>query len=146
LDVIQREKNVALKAGREWLKKQLMKSVDDIGVGDYSNPTSSELEKIPKEIQYLKEYCGDTIHIPLKFSEHDFDFYSRVDAHYFGYRRVPEYIDGKVSLRTKPKIRYAALRHALEMTLHMWSIKHTTCSEALVATGPMGSLYFQVID
>src|SRR5271154_646120 len=114
------KKNIALKTGREWFKKQLEMCIDGIDNGDYSNPTSRELENAPKEIKYLTEYCGNATHIPLKFSEDDFDFYSRVDAHYFGYRIIPEYIDGKVALRMKPKIRYGALRHTLEMTLHMW--------------------------
>ena len=42
-------------------------------------------------------------------------------------------------LRIKPKVRYAALRHALENTLHQWTISKNLGNVSFTSTRSMGN-------
>jgi hypothetical protein len=136
-------KKNALKVGRSHFKTQLQNIATLISSrGDFSNPTDAETKdlfgKDVNEIYFVTENRRFKTNHPIKFDKNDYETLSHVSVHCFGFRITPEYIDGKVMVRVKPRIRYAALRHSLEMALHMWSVDHTNDEDAMCAIGPNG--------
>jgi hypothetical protein len=133
----------ALKAGRSHFKTQLQNIASYINIhGDFSDPTDSEAKdpfaRNDGKIDFVTENRRFKRNHPITFDKSDYEAFSRVNVHYFGFRITPEYINEQVAVRVKPKIRYAALRHSLEMTLHMWSADYRNDEDAMCAVGPNG--------
>ena len=133
-------KKDALKVGRSHFKTQLQNMATHIiTTGDFSNPTDAETKlSFANNIVFVTENRRFKKNYAITFEKADYEALSHVSVHSFGFRITPEYIDGQVAIRMKPKIRYAALRHSLDMTLHMWSVDHTNDANAMCAVGPSG--------
>lgn len=136
----------ALKAGRSHFRNQLQNIASyRNNHGDFSDPTDSEakdsLASNGGKIDFMTENRPFKRNHPITFDKSDYEALSRINVHIFGFRIIPEYIKGQVAVRVKPKIRYATLRHSLEMTLHMWSVDYTNDEDAMCAVGPNGSSF-----
>jgi hypothetical protein len=76
------------------------------------------------------------LHCPRKVYEK----FSGIANYFHGYRVIKDFADGgSVCVSMKPKIRYSALRHILEYSLHNWAISNNLGNELFSSSGPIGS-------
>ena len=59
-----------------------------------------------------------------------------------GYRIVKDFNDGTVYVAIKPKVRYGALRHVFEHTLHRWGLSCNLGKDSFASTGSIGTHLF----
>jgi hypothetical protein len=59
-----------------------------------------------------------------------------------GYRIVKDFNDGRIWLGIKPKVRYGALRHVFEHTLHRWALSNNLGKDSFASTGSIGTRLF----
>jgi hypothetical protein len=142
-ELIKKLQSDAFKAGRKWFKELVQRHSGSIMEPDLSTRTDTARAKTLAQGRLLTEERPFKKDFELSFDEPEYEYYSKMNVHYFGFRLSPEYIKGKISVRTKPKIRYKVVRQYLETSFHMWGIRNTTEDYALVPFGPMGSPVFQ---
>jgi hypothetical protein len=75
------------------------------------------------------------VHSPQKVYEK----FSGIANYIHGYRVIKDLADGDICVSIKPKIRYSALRHVFEYSLHNWAISNDLGNELLSFSGPIGS-------
>ena len=76
------------------------------------------------------------LHIPQKIYER----FSGIANYIHGYRVIKDFLEGgSICVSIKPKIRYSALRHVLEYSLHNWAISNNLGNELFSSSGPIGS-------
>lgn len=139
-EVLKRRQSEAFKAGKEWFKDIIRSHCGDIRESDLSTRTESARAKELARARFLTEERPYNEHFKLSFSESEFEYYSKINVHHWGFRLSAEYIDGKVAVRAKPKARYKVIRQQLEMALHLWGVQNTTEDMALIPLGQI-SIY-----
>ena len=78
---------------------------------------------------------------PMEFSKETYEYFATHSPNYvLGFRLVKEYScwssSSSLYVELKPKIRYKAIRHALEHALHRWARENKL--DAFESTGPIG--------
>ena len=79
---------------------------------------------------------------PMSFSKEAYEYFATHSPKYvLGYRLIKEYYVAScyaaVYVEIKPKIRYKAIRYAVEYELHLWTTENAL--DPFESTGPIGT-------
>ena len=90
-------------------------------------------------LQQLQNGTDGKEWVDLHFPQKVYEKFFGIANYIHGYRVIKDFIGGRICVCIKPKIRYGALRHVLEYSLHNWAISHNLGNELFSSSGPIGS-------
>jgi hypothetical protein len=123
---------------RVWLKQLVVSEFEGTGREPDWSFHPGDGEAYGFHLQQLRNGTDGREWVPLHFPQIVYEKFSGIANYIHGYRVIKDFIDGRVCVYIKPKIRYSALRHVLEYSLHNWAISNNLGNELFSSSGPIG--------
>jgi hypothetical protein len=128
---------------KNWLKYCVVHSLGDSGREPDWSFQPSEFDPWPRlHRPSLEEDDTNEDWLELDISEKVYQKFATIANYIHGYRIVKDFNDGTIYLGIKPKVRYGALRHVFEHTLHLWGLSNNLGKDSFASTGSFGTHLF----
>ena len=129
---------------KNWLKYCVVHSLGDSSrEPDWSFQLSSfdDWTSLQRPTNGLEDTNEDWVELE-NISETVYQKFPTIANYIHGYRIVKDFNHGTIYLGIKPKVRYGALRHVFEHTLHRWGLSNNLGKDSFASTGSIGTHLF----